>query len=364
MARKRRFRLTLVELLLTIAVVGILSTVLLPVFAQERDRARQAVCLANVRTIAQALRMYLADTDGRLPPVEYNPEVLAYFNTYPGGGGKDQWNPSHFPNCHRARQSNPYLRWPVILDPYLPSREVWRCPDARLEGGAAFINGAKDWAGHLQDHEGEWGTPTLPYVCPRLGSFPAGWGGEVTDTFAQGGRLPVPRADRGRPASPGMFLQSIAANEIAVEKTPHVNQVSDPAWLVVLADGGWSVAAFGTGTLAYPDLCHLECASDMPVDSAHWQADWENCPWSRQCGAIADMKRNPALRKPYARHFGGVNLGFLDGHARWMHSEKVIEESPSWGNPQRGRLRGYEPWGSTLDARGHATADPYIVPLY
>ena len=343
-------------------IVATLSAVLLPVFARARASARQAVCLANIRTIAQALRMYLADTAGRLPPVEYNPEVLAYFNSYPGGGGKDQWNPEHFPNCHRAKQSNPYLRWPVILDPYLISRDVWRCPDARLQGGASFINGASDWLAHLKAHKGEWGRFTVPYVCPRTLSFPSGWGGEVTDTLTQH-RMALPISDRGRPASPGMFLQSIAANEIAVEKTPDISAVPDPACFVVLADGGGALDAFGAGTLAYPDLCHLECASDVPLDSAHWQADWENCPWSRQCGAIAEMKRNPELRKPYARHLGGVNLGFLDGHAQWFHSEQVIELSPSWGNPQRGKLRGYEPWGATYDAPWYSPNDG-IIPLY
>jgi hypothetical protein len=162
-----------------------------------------------------------------------------------------------------------------------------------------------------------------------------------------------------------MFLQSVAANEIMADVAEFT--VEDPRWFVVLADGGGALDAFGTGTLAYPDLCHLECASDVPVASpgwrGQWQADWENCPWSRQCGATAEMKRNPELRKPYARHFGGVNLGFLDGHAIWMHSEKVIEESPSWGDPGRGRLRGYEPWGPTYDAPWYKPEDG-IIPLY
>jgi prepilin-type processing-associated H-X9-DG protein len=62
------------------------------------------------------------------------------------------------------------------------------------------------------------------------------------------------------------------------------------------------------------------------------------------------MLADPELRRPYARHFGGVNIGFLDGHARWVYSEEVIELSPSHGNRSRGRLRGYGPWGPTSDA--------------
>ena len=356
LARKRWFRLTLVELLLTIAVVGILSTLLLPVFAHQRDRARQAVCLANVKTIAQTIRMYLADNDNLFPPQEHQPEVLAYFNTRPGGGGNDQWDPSKpggQPVCHRARQANPYLRWPVILDSYLLNRHVWRCPSAFLEGGASFINGGEDWLAHLQTHKGEWGrwTPELPCASP---SWPTGWGGEVTDTLAQR-RLAVPIGGKGRTASPGMFLQSIGVNAGGAGEMSLLS-LEDPGWFVICADAGATVDDFCTGTLAYPDLCHLECAG--PGD---WEADWEKCPWSRECGAIAAMKTNPELRKPYARHFGGVNIGFLDGHARWMHSEEVIAESPSQGNPNRGHLRGYGPWGPTSDAWDPTSGIP---PLY
>ena len=36
------------------------------------------------------------------------------------------------------------------------------------------------------------------------------------------------------------------------------------------------------------------------------------------------MVTNPDLRRPYARHLGGVNLGFLDGHASWWNSERLL----------------------------------------
>jgi prepilin-type processing-associated H-X9-DG protein len=127
---------------------------------------------------------------------------------------------------------------------------------------------------------------------------------------------------------------------------------------VICADGGATADNFCTGTLAYPDLCHLECAG--PGD---WEADWENCPWSRACGAIGAMKTDPGLRKPYARHYGGVNIGFLDGHARWMHSEAVIAEAPSHGDRNRGRLRGFGPWGPTSDVDWYDYSDG-VPPLY
>lgn len=73
------------ELLLALAIIGALSTLLLPVFARARANARMALCLANIRTIAQAVRMYVSDNDGSLPPMERGPEVSALFS--PGQPG-------------------------------------------------------------------------------------------------------------------------------------------------------------------------------------------------------------------------------------------------------------------------------------
>ena len=30
------------------------------------------------------------------------------------------------------------------------------------------------------------------------------------------------------------------------------------------------------------------------------------------------------MRKPFARHLGGNNLGFADGHAKWMAADAMI----------------------------------------
>ena len=46
-----------------------------------------------------------------------------------------------------------------------------------------------------------------------------------------------------------------------------------------------------------------------------------------------------------------------------MNSEEVIKESPSAGDPHRGRLRGYGPWGPTYDAPWYDPNDG-IIPLY
>jgi prepilin-type N-terminal cleavage/methylation domain-containing protein len=69
----------LVELLLVLALIAALAPMVGPVLAHRRDLAREARCLANVKNVALALQMYLADNNDTLPPMETSPRVLDWF---------------------------------------------------------------------------------------------------------------------------------------------------------------------------------------------------------------------------------------------------------------------------------------------
>jgi prepilin-type N-terminal cleavage/methylation domain-containing protein/prepilin-type processing-associated H-X9-DG protein len=67
---RRRPAFTLIELLVVIAIIAILAAILFPVFAQAREKARQATCISNLKQMASATLMYAQDYDESFPMLE------------------------------------------------------------------------------------------------------------------------------------------------------------------------------------------------------------------------------------------------------------------------------------------------------
>lgn len=64
---------TLVEMLVVLAVIGVLASLLLPAVSRAKRRATNTVCLSQLRQLGIATRLYADDHEERLPTAELLP---------------------------------------------------------------------------------------------------------------------------------------------------------------------------------------------------------------------------------------------------------------------------------------------------
>ena len=70
--QKRKNNFSLIELLVTIAIIAILAGVLLPALNKARDTALSASCTSNLKQLGTGMEMYIGDNDDWYPLQSYN----------------------------------------------------------------------------------------------------------------------------------------------------------------------------------------------------------------------------------------------------------------------------------------------------
>ncbi len=313
MAMRRR-GFTLIELLVVIAIIGILAAMLFPVFARARESARKIQCLSNVKNAALAIQMYLSDYD-RLPPSEHRPEAAAFFDTGPGGNGPTE-------GCGQENSANPFLRWHVVLDEYVKNRDIWRCPSAKFSGTPKMIvpdYQPGGWLQYMMDTEGQWGS-AYSLVVPCDPTYPPGWGGTVTDSIAQ---QTLAAAGTSSRAQAGGAVETTIGFTDTENRDLALSSVNDPAWFVVCGDVNIEPSIYFSQLMLYT-VCGLPCGGKIAYDG---------CPWSSDCAFASeeDAQRfatDASFRSTFTRHLGGSNIGFMDGHAKWMAADALNAARP------------------------------------
>lgn len=113
---------TLVELLIVITIIGILSTILFPVFSRARELARRSSCMSNLKQLSLGILQYTQDYDDHFPP------TLAY-------------------NSGTANTSTAY-GWADAIYPYVKSHRVYQCPSEKTPGttAASSVGDYSDYA--------------------------------------------------------------------------------------------------------------------------------------------------------------------------------------------------------------------------
>ena len=114
---------TLIELLVVIAIIAILAAILFPVFAQAREKARQASCLSNHKQLGMAVQMYKQDYDETYPMLENHPTAR-----YTVANMIDPYIKTNKMNVNGSGGN----LW--------PEESVWRCPTASSYADGDFTS--------------------------------------------------------------------------------------------------------------------------------------------------------------------------------------------------------------------------------
>lgn len=101
---------TLIELLVVIAIIAILASILFPVFAQAREKARQITCISNLKQLGIGLMQYSQDVDDNICPPMMGP-------TGPSA-----------------------MTWDRLVQPYIKSTAVLACPDDQYSPSVQTVN--------------------------------------------------------------------------------------------------------------------------------------------------------------------------------------------------------------------------------
>lgn len=197
---QRKSAFTLIELLVVIAIIAILAAILFPVFAQAREKAREASCISNMKQISLALKMYAQDYDETF----FTPGNLPRLN--PDGTVCDT-QPRRPDGQEIVRMMGGGTSF--MSEPYVKNKQLFRCPSDAGENYWGRSSTGWDWSDCYW-----WSNPTSYHFRHvfEMGSD-ANWAAAHDNQQWNG----VKEAMIGKPASLIVFYEAAAFHK---EKMP------------------------------------------------------------------------------------------------------------------------------------------------
>lgn len=264
---KRKAAFTLIELLVVIAIIAILAAILFPVFAQAREKARQASCTSNIKQLTTAMLMYTQDYDEDFPFWSYADSVAC---NGPLGNVACQ----HFESI-----------WFNAIYPYDKNANIYTCPDA------------SDNSTITQNQLWGW-TKATDLTTVGINS------GLVNAEVSYGMNEPLSTGTLcGAPNSSG-------CSQAAIQQVAQTLLIGD---CVIALTGNF-----------LPDRTNNPQSANYVLS----RVAYPNCT-TNPCGAYLNDNGIYTAQPQYdnqARHSQGDIVGFADGHAKWLRDSQI-----TWG---------------------------------
>jgi prepilin-type N-terminal cleavage/methylation domain-containing protein/prepilin-type processing-associated H-X9-DG protein len=330
-ADRMRPAFTLVELLVVIAVIGVLIALLVPAVQAAREAARRTQCASNAKQLALAVLNYEA-TRRKLPPsglvrIHLDPEFnVPIFN--PLGGARFSWAVLVLPFMEEQTLYERFdLTRPILFqetDPYKTFIPSYLCPS---DASSGRVFQYRDLGRQIDVAKGNYAAYASPFHLDLQALFP---GALVADGQA------VSQVVDGTSAT--LLLSEVRT----------LDHVADQrgAWSLPLP--GSSLLAFDMHPLGWKDG-HSEAQQQpaevrirMPfVPHPHGKGNaqppnnqgpnkdtLERCEEVRELAETVAMpcnqrRNSPGINgymsaAPRSLHAGGVNAAFLDGHVIFL----------------------------------------------
>lgn len=243
MTRNRAF--TLIELLVVIAIIAILAAILFPVFAQAREKARQATGASNLKQINLGILQYLQDYDETFFPTVTERQA-----------------PQGTPDTAEARYIYSYRN---KLDPYVKSEAVYKDPSA------------PDWGVKGPAPDATWNVAGNWY--------PVDYGVQLNEAKL------VPAANNHAADYAG--TGTIDLTDFGVNDNTTIAAISYPANFIIVAD-----------------------ANRYDIGPKKYTASRGGL-YPQPYAFSTDAQARIAVR-----HSGGSNVGYSDGHVKWIKTTK------------------------------------------
>jgi prepilin-type N-terminal cleavage/methylation domain-containing protein/prepilin-type processing-associated H-X9-DG protein len=318
---RRRTGFTLIEVVVVIAIIGVLISLLLPAVQKAREAAARSECSNKLKHIGLALHSY-HDTHKRFPPAVLMPYAVL-------GGGVEN---------HAANPFGP--NWAVLILPYIEQEGLYK------QANPASYPGTND-PGNFASYDLSWrkirGARVEAYLCPAdfdqnvqftdpngspaegewaRGNYAASNGAGDSDNNVGGDSAlnydPFPGVNKG----PVMAINYGARLSDIIDGT-HVTFLAHEVRV-----GVSSADRRGTWAMGFPGASMVNGGwpnSPTPNNMEEQADEIEGCGnfWYPGIGSRDGMgcftgTGSSESASARSRHRGGVNACFADGHVQFI----------------------------------------------